>query len=114
MGAYARPVGRAPHGNWSVKSRRFQPEDLWALDVLAEVGYGYDSSIAPIGRTWQNDPFRRFHHAHEVGGKIVHELPISTSSILGFKLPIAGGNYLRQLPPFLIRRAVADQHPERR
>jgi len=85
----------------------FQPEDLWALDVLAEVGYGYDSSIAPIGRTWKNDPFRRFYHAHEVGGKVVHELPISTSSILGFKLPIAGGNYLRQLPPFLIRRAIS-------
>ena len=85
----------------------FRPEDLWALDVLSDVGYRYDSSIAPIGRTWSHEPFRRFMHVHESRGQKVVELPISTSNIFGFQVPIAGGNYFRQLPPFLIRRAIA-------
>jgi polysaccharide deacetylase family protein (PEP-CTERM system associated) len=85
----------------------FRPEDLWALDVLSDVGYRYDSSIAPIGRAWAHEPFRRFMHVHESRGKQVVELPISTSGIFGFQVPIAGGNYFRQLPPLLIRRAIA-------
>lgn len=85
----------------------FRSEDLWALDVLSDVGYRYDSSIAPIGRTWSHEPFRRFMHVHESRGHKVVELPISTSSMFGFQVPIAGGNYFRQLPPFLIRRAIA-------
>ena len=40
----------------------FQPNDLWALDVLAEEGYEYDSSIGPILRTYHAEPWRRFAH----------------------------------------------------
>lgn len=84
-----------------------RPEDLWTLDVLAEVGYEYDSSVAPIGRTWAHEPFRKFKHTHDAHGRRLHELPISTTSLFGFQFPFAGGNYFRQLPPLIIRRAVA-------
>jgi polysaccharide deacetylase family protein (PEP-CTERM system associated) len=88
----------------------FRPEDLWALDSLVEVGYAYDSSIAPIGRQWAHEPFRRYLHTHEAqGGKLV-ELPISTASLAGLHVPIGGGNYFRQIPPFLIRPAIARWH----
>jgi polysaccharide deacetylase family protein (PEP-CTERM system associated) len=84
----------------------FQPEDLWALDVLADLGFEYDSSIAPIGRTFANEPFRRFAHRHAKDGRTIWELPISTRKFLGFQLPIAGGNYLRQFPNWMMRHAI--------
>lgn len=85
----------------------FRPQDLWALTVLAEEGYAYDSSIAPRGRAFRDEPFRRFQHTHEANGKVITELPISTSSIMGMRVPIGGGNYVRQLPRLLMRRAIS-------
>ncbi len=85
----------------------FQPHDLWALDVLAEEGYEYDSSIGPILRTYSSQPWRRFAHLHRYGERTLWELPISTADVFGMLVPIAGGNYFRQLPHGFVRRAVA-------
>lgn len=85
----------------------FGPQDLWALDVLAEEGYDYDSSIAPTFRNFAAEPWRRFAHLHHVGERLLWEFPISTHELLGMSVPIAGGNYLRQFPASLVRRAVA-------
>ncbi len=85
----------------------FEPHDLWALDVLAEEGYEYDSSIGPILRTYSAQPWRRFAHLHRYGERTLWELPISTADVFGFLIPIAGGNYFRQLPHSFVRRAVA-------
>ena len=84
----------------------FHPVDLWALDILAELGYAYDSSIAPIGKRFAKGPDRRFLHQHRHGDLQIQELPISASRILGFQIPISGGNYFRQLPALVIRRAI--------
>lgn len=91
---------------YRVADRWFGPEDLWALDVLAEEGYLYDSSIAPLLRRFAGEPWRRVAHNHRSGSHTIWELPISSSQYLGFDLPIAGGNYLRQLPKAMMRRAV--------
>ncbi len=85
----------------------FQPADLWALDVLADEGYEYDSSVGPILRSYASEPWRRFAHLHRYGDRTLWELPISTADIFGFLVPIAGGNYFRQFPHRLVRRAVA-------
>lgn len=85
----------------------FEPHDLWALNVLAEEGYEYDSSIGPILRTYSAQPWRRFAHLHRYGERTLWELPISTADVFGFLIPIAGGNYFRQLPHSFVRRAVA-------
>ncbi len=85
----------------------FGPQDVWALDVLASIGFGYDSSIAPNGKNFSDQAFRHQLHEHEYSGKRIWEVPISTASILGMTVPIAGGNYLRQLPAILTRRAIA-------
>ena len=92
----------------------FTTDDLWALDALAEVGYGYDSSIAPIGDHFTADPrdsvLRR--HEGEHGG--IWEVPVSTGRIAGIRVPVAGGNYLRQIPNWLVRRAVKRlRHPKK-
>jgi len=85
----------------------FQPADLWALDVLADEGYEYDSSVGPILRSYGAEPWRRFAHLHRFGDRTLWELPISTADLFGFLVPIAGGNYFRQFPHQMVRRAVA-------
>ncbi len=92
---------------YRIARRWFAESDLWALDALAEAGYRYDSSIKPILRAFANEPWRRFAHQHRSGPHSIWEFPPSTADILGFRIPIAGGNYLRQLPAPLMRRAVA-------
>ena len=84
-----------------------QPDDLWALDALAELGFVYDSSIAPIRHSFADEPGRLAPHEHRHGPHSLLELPISCGKILGIRVPVAGGNYLRQIPTFLTRRAAA-------
>lgn len=83
------------------------PGDLWALRALAELDFAYDSSIKPILRDWSNEPWRRFVHREEFDGKGLWEIPLSSARLLGLHVPIAGGNYFRQWPHWLVRRAVA-------
>jgi polysaccharide deacetylase family protein (PEP-CTERM system associated) len=80
--------------------------DLWALDVLTRVGFDYDSSLAPIHQRFAKQPYRETLHPHQAHGRTLWEVPISTAKILGCRIPVAGGNYLRQLPGFLTRRAT--------
>ncbi len=83
------------------------PDDVWALDALTRAGFGYDSSIAPIRRAFADRPYRRAVHPHYCDGRLLWEVPISTAKVLGVRVPVAGGNYLRQLPGALTRRAAA-------
>lgn len=87
-----------------------RPADLWALDVLAEEGYAYDSSLAPIARAFSREPWRRFAHKHEHEGRELWEFPVSTANVLGWRLPIAGGNFFRQIPHTILKRAVERWH----
>jgi polysaccharide deacetylase family protein (PEP-CTERM system associated) len=84
----------------------FAPSDLWALDVLAEEGYAYDSSLAPRLREYAHEPWRRFLHEHHAGDRSIWEFPISTIRLLRWVIPIGGGNYFRQFPHWMVRRAV--------
>lgn len=77
-------------------------EDLWALDVLAEEGYVYDSSMYPRLHSLAGQPWRRFPHVHERNGLRIEEFPLATGGVDGFLLPMAGGNYFRQLPETLM------------
>jgi polysaccharide deacetylase family protein (PEP-CTERM system associated) len=93
------------------------PSDLWALDVLAEEGYVYDSSIAPLFRQFAHEPWRRFQHRHEASrererpeGRGLWEFPISSCSLFGLHLPVGGGNYFRQFPHRFVSRAVRHWH----
>jgi len=92
---------------YRVARRWFTERDLWALDALAEAGYRYDSSIKPIFRAFAKEPWRRFAHQHRSGPHSIWEFPPSSADVLGWRIPIAGGNYFRQLPAPLMRRAVA-------
>jgi polysaccharide deacetylase family protein (PEP-CTERM system associated) len=74
-------------------------ESLWALDVLIEEGYTYDSSIYPIRHDRYGIPDwdRGVHRIQRPAGAL-WELPGSTVRMGGTNLPIGGGGYFRLLP----------------
>ena len=80
-------------------------KDEWIFDVLAEEGFFYDASFLP---TKADEKSKRFAHQIHTGGKAVWEFPYSTRNLGIGLLPIAGGNYFRQIPYTLMRRAVQD------
>jgi polysaccharide deacetylase family protein (PEP-CTERM system associated) len=84
--------------------------DLWALDVLAEEGYAYDSSFYPRLGSIAAEPWRRFAFAHRHAGGQITEFPLATYSLGGWMFPIAGGAYLRHVPHALISRAIDHWH----
>ena len=95
-------------------------DTLWSLEVLWEAGFLYDSSIFPIlhDRYGISDA-PRFPHRMAIAngngaakkkgnveGHSIAEFPLSTISVLGRRLPIAGGGYFRLLPYSATRRAI--------
>ncbi len=74
-------------------------QSLWALDVLVEEGYAFDSSIYPIRHDRYGIPsWPRHIHRIERHGRSLWELPGSTVRYLGTNLPMGGGGYFRLLP----------------
>lgn len=92
----------------------YRKADLWALDVLAAEGYLYDSSLAPLFREFADQPWREVVHAHPTPSGCIEELPVSTATVLGQRIPVAGGNYFRQLPEAFVRHEIARWMRERR
>lgn len=79
----------------------------WAIPILAEEGFAYDSSIFPIRHDRYGIPRfpRRPVRLRFEGGTLV-EFPLSTWRIGPWNLPVAGGGYLRLLPPSWLVRGL--------
>jgi polysaccharide deacetylase family protein (PEP-CTERM system associated) len=84
---------RAP--SWSITK-----DSLWALEILAEEEFTYDSSIYPIHHDLYGVPgAKRFPYTHRcANGRDLREFPPSTLRWLGTNFPVAGGGYLRIFP----------------
>ncbi len=77
----------------------FSANSLWALDILAEMDFRYDSSIIP---------FRHYHYGIPGAPHIPHvrqtqygniaELPVATVQRMRYRIPAAGGAYSRVYP----------------
>jgi polysaccharide deacetylase family protein (PEP-CTERM system associated) len=80
-------------------------ESLWALDILVELGFSYDSSIFPVRHDRYGIPNaeRVPHRLATLNGKFIVEWPLATARIFGCRLPVAGGGYFRLLPYWLSR-----------
>jgi len=79
---------------------------LWALDILVEEGFLYDSSIFPIHHDRYGFPEAdRFPSTIKTGKGEIMEFPPSTFPFLGQNIPVAGGGYFR-LYPLLLTKAV--------
>jgi|694.fasta_scaffold115360_2 polysaccharide deacetylase family protein (PEP-CTERM system associated) len=81
-------------------------KDLGFLDELLEAGYLYDSSLMPRRRDFSQQPWRRHIHEQTCSNGTILEIPPSTMPFAGGWWPIAGGNYLRQLPESLMNSAI--------
>ena len=84
-------------------------DSLWALNILVELGFTYDSSIFPVhhDRYGIPDAERTPHRLSTPDGKLIVEWPLATASLLGLRLPVAGGGYFRLLPYWLSRWGLA-------
>jgi len=78
------------------------PEATWALDVLEELRFTYDSSVFPTS----------FHNRYGFNGAAYHpfrhpngllEIPLSTYKFFGANFPVAGGGYFRLYPYSVFR-----------
>ena len=85
------------------------PGKEWALDVLLEEGYRYDSSLFPVRRNGygyaagRRDP----HWLERPTGRLA-EVPPATLRRWGAQLPAGGGAYFRLLPYGVVRTALRD------
>lgn len=73
---------------------------LWALEILAECGFEYDSSIVPIMHDRYGIPgFSRYPRVIETPSGSFLEVPVATAELSRGKIvPVGGGAYLRLLP----------------
>lgn len=84
-------------------------KSLWALDILAELGFTYDSSIFPVRHDRYGIPggSRRPYRLRTPAGASLVEFPLTTVELGRYRLPVSGGGYFRLFPYFLTRMALA-------
>lgn len=80
-------------------------QSRWALDILAEQGFTWDSSIFPVHHDRYGMPGtpRWPHRLITDKGHELAEFPLSTLKLPGYTLPIAGGGYFRLFPYWFSR-----------
>jgi polysaccharide deacetylase family protein (PEP-CTERM system associated) len=69
----------------------------WAPEILASLGFRYDSSVYPIRHDIYNNPGAPRVPGCVAGGTLM-EFPIATLAVGKNNLPLGGGGYLRILP----------------
>ncbi len=90
---------RAP--SFSIDAR-----SVWAFEVLAEQGYAYSSSVAPVVHDhygWREAP--RFAFAPLSESDLI-EIPVTTAQFAGRRLAAGGGGFFRVLPYSFTRWAI--------
>lgn len=95
-------IGQVPVKGYRAASYSITKDSIWALDILAEAGFEYDSSIFPIHHDrygMPNVPGKP--HQAKTKTNSLTELPLSTVAVLGQKLPVSGGGYFRLYPFWL-------------
>ena len=86
----------------------------WAIDLLRECGYQYDSSVVPAkGKMYGLpnaliEPYRISSSSIENNDpdSDMLEFPLLVTKFLGKKIPAGGGFYLRTLPMRVIKNAI--------
>jgi polysaccharide deacetylase family protein (PEP-CTERM system associated) len=100
-------------------------KSLWAIQILEELGFNYDSSIFPIHHDRYGIPgaprypffWKTSGDLPEIGDKYTEEenrntthslieYPISTAMFFGKNLPVSGGGYFRLFPYWFTKLAL--------
>ncbi len=91
-----------PTNGYRAPSFSITPKSAWAVDILKDLGFMYDSSIFPTS----------FHNRYGFSGTSplpfkfkngLVEIPLSTYKFGGVNFPLAGGGYFRLLPYLYFR-----------
>ncbi|MEO9462898.1 MAG: XrtA system polysaccharide deacetylase [Marinomonas sp.] len=97
--------GQAIKG-YRAPSFSIDPRTPWAFDVLAEAGYTYSSSVAPVTHDhygWPQAPRFAF---KPVSGSDLIEIPVTTAMVGGRRVAAGGGGFFRVLPYAFSRWAI--------
>ena len=78
----------------------------WAHPVLAEAGYAYSSSVAPVRHDHYGWPESPRHAWRPLADSALIELPVTTARVGGRTLAAGGGGFFRMLPYAFSRWAI--------
>ncbi|MGC1270283.1 MAG: XrtA system polysaccharide deacetylase [Croceibacterium sp.] len=84
----------------------------WAFEELAERGYTYSSSVAPVAHDhygWASAPRFAF---RPLAGSALVEIPVTTAMFAGRRLAAGGGGFFRVLPYAFSRWAIRQVNGE--
>ena len=99
-------AGAVPVRGYRAPSFSIDARTPWAHIILAEEGYSYSSSVAPVRHDhygWPEAP--RFAYRPLPGSPLV-ELPVTTARLLGRTIAAGGGGFFRLMPYDFTRWAV--------
>jgi polysaccharide deacetylase family protein (PEP-CTERM system associated) len=98
-------LGQAPVIGYRAASYSITSKSLWALDILAELGFTWDSSIFPTRHDNYGIPGSPEEPYTIITSNGTHltEFPLTTAKVFGQAIPAAGGGYFRQYPYALSR-----------
>lgn len=84
------------------------PATKWALEIIAGLGFEYDSSIMPaiIDRYGWHGFSNEIQKLKLTSGKNLIEVPLTSIEILGRSIPVGGGGYLRLFPFWFTKMAL--------
>lgn len=92
-----------------VPSFSITQDNLWAFEVLAELGFKYDSSVFPSHHEFGGLPdFPSLPHVIKTKYGDLKEFPISLGKVLGREIVYSGGGYFRVMPWWLLKKLTAD------
>jgi len=102
--AHVRAVYSGPIEGYRAPSFSIREDSLWALDCLKNLGFRYDSSIFPFKRKRYGIANAPVDPYEVIPGLM--EFPMSTVSVCGQNLPVAGGGYFRLYPQWFTHWAI--------
>jgi polysaccharide deacetylase family protein (PEP-CTERM system associated) len=83
----------------------FTDQTTWAFEILASLGFTYDSSVFPVTFHDRYGLRAAPRFAHPIGESFL-EIPLSTIRAVGCNWPVAGGGYFRLAPLRLTTWAI--------
>lgn len=93
---------------YRVPSFSITKNNLWAFDVLAELGFKYDSSVFPSHHEFGGLPdFPSTPHIIKTQHGELKEFPISLGKILGREIVYSGGGYFRVMPWWELKKMTS-------
>ncbi len=101
-------IVQKPVFGYRAASYSITKRSMWALDILVELGFSYDSSIFPVRHDLYGIPRSRRepYVVRTANGSSIIEFPLSTIELFSYRLPVSGGGYFRLFPYAITKKAL--------